>query len=128
MTLDQEFAPVAICSGNSVGIEPFDQLARLRPREWADEVLHAQLGREWYIPAVGDWKKALDYGDQCWTRILSNWESVRDQGLTKHENWWPAIYRQACVNWNQPPDPRALAFADSYAGVRADLKGVTGSA
>jgi len=25
--------------------------------------------------------RALDYGDQCWSRILSNWQTVKDQGL-----------------------------------------------
>src|SRR5262249_27222953 len=34
--------------------------------DWADEVLHAALGREWYIPQIGTWKEALDYGDRCW--------------------------------------------------------------
>ena len=97
-------------------------MATIQDFDWADEVLHAQLGREWYIPAVGDRKQALDYGDQCWTRILSNWQTVLDQGLTEHANWWPEIYRQACVNWNEPPDPKALAFAETYAGARADLR------
>jgi hypothetical protein len=103
-------------------------MATIQDFDWADEVLHAQLGREWYIPAIGDWKKALDYGDQCWSRILSNWQTVRDQGLTKHENWWPAIYRQACVTWNREPDPKVLAFSEDYSGARADLKSVATSA
>jgi hypothetical protein len=42
---------------------------------------------------------------------LSNWRTVLDQGLTKHENWWPAIYEQACRNWNEKPDSKAMAFA-----------------
>jgi hypothetical protein len=94
--------------------------------DWADEVLHAQLGREWYIPQVGSWKEALEYGDKCWSRILSNWHTVRDQGLTRHENWWPAIYLQACEHWGTPPDPKVLAFAETYEGQRADLQAVSG--
>jgi hypothetical protein len=96
--------------------------------DWADEVLHAQLGREWYVKEMGDLKRALEYGDQCWSRILSNWMTVRDQGLTKHENWWPAIYTQACRFWGVTPDPRVLAFDVTYEAQRADLKQVTGSA
>ena len=91
-------------------------------------MLHAQLGRLWYIPVIGEWKKALEYGDQCWSRILSNWQAVKDQGLTEHANWWPAIYVQACEGWGEKPDATALAFAETYEGARADLKGVTGSA
>jgi hypothetical protein len=101
--------------------------ATFQDYDWADEVLHAQLGREWYIPQIGNWKQALDYGDACWSRILSNWQSVRDQGLTRHENWWPAIYRQACAGWGIEPDPRVLAFAETYENQRADLKTVSAS-
>ncbi len=96
--------------------------------DWADEVLHAQLGREWYVKELGDLKRALEYGDQCWSRILSNWAAVRDQGLTRHENWWPAIYTQACRAWGVEPDPNVLAFNVTYEAQRADLKQVTGSA
>jgi hypothetical protein len=103
-------------------------IATLQDYDWADEVLHAQLGREWYISAIGDWKSALDYGDKCWSRILSNWQTVKDQGLTEHANWWPGVYRQACQVWRETPNPAALAFAETYADARADLKNVTGSA
>jgi hypothetical protein len=103
-------------------------MGTIQDYDWADEVLHAALGREWYIPQIGDRKEAIDYGDQCWSRILSNWTTVRDQGLTKHENWWPGIYFQACQTWGEPPDPEVLAYAETYEGTRADLKTVTGSA
>jgi hypothetical protein len=96
--------------------------------DWADEVLHAQIGREWYIPQIGEWKQALDYGDRCWSKILSNWHAVRDQGLTQHENWWPRIYLQACKGWGVEPDPKVLAFSETYEGQRADLKTVATSA
>jgi hypothetical protein len=102
--------------------------ATLQDYDWADEVLHAQLGRLWYIPQVGDWKQALAYGDQCWSRILSNWDGVREKGLTQHANWWPAIYKQACAHWGETPDPKVLAFSETYAGTRADLKTVASSA
>jgi hypothetical protein len=93
--------------------------------DWADEVLHAQIGRDWYIPAIGHWKQALEYGDQCWSKILSNWTSALDQGLTRHDNWWPAIYRQACARWGIEPDPRVLAFDETYETQRADLRTVS---
>jgi hypothetical protein len=96
--------------------------------DWADEVLHSQIGREWYVQEMGDLRSALEYGDRCWSRILSNWTTVRDQGLTRHDNWWPAIYEQACKNWGVQPDPKVLAFDTTYEGTRADLKNVMGSA
>lgn len=103
-------------------------IATIQDFDWADEVLHAQLGRAWYIPQIGEWKEALAYGDRCWTRILSNWKTVLDQGLTRHENWWPEIYRQACKTWGIAPDPKVLAYATTYDGARADLKNVSASA
>jgi hypothetical protein len=102
-------------------------LATIQDYDWADEVLHAQMGRQWYIPQVGDWKQALAYGDQCWSKILSNWHTVRDQGLTEHANWWPAIYAQACASWGVEPDAEVLAFAETYEGQRADLQTVASS-
>jgi hypothetical protein len=109
-----------------VGVESgLPLMATIQDYDWADEVLHAAIGREWYIPQFGNLKKALEYGDACWSRILSNWMTVRDKGLTKHENWWPAIYTQACAGWGVVPDPKVLAFSETYEGQRADLQTVS---
>lgn len=112
-----------------VGGESGLPIARLfQDFDWADEVLHAQLGREWYVKDMGDLKTALAYGDECWSKILSNWRTVLEQGLTRHENWWPAVYQEACRSWGVEPDARVLAFDTTYEEMRADLKQVTGSA
>jgi len=111
-----------------VGVESgIPLMATIQDYDWADEVLHAALGREWYIPQFGNRKEAIDYGDQCWSRILSNWTEVREKGLTQHENWWPRIYLQACKNWNETPDPNVLAYSETYENQRADLKTVAAS-
>lgn len=102
-------------------------MATIQDYDWADEVLHAAIGREWYVPKFGSLRESLDYGDACWSRILSNWQTVKDQGLTDHANWWPAVYSQACTAWCETPDPNALAFATTYEGTRADLKTVASS-
>ena len=96
--------------------------------DWADEVLHAQIGREWYVKDFPDLHQALDYGDRCWSKVLSHWRAYLDQGLTQHHNWWPDVYRQACQQWQLPPDPTALAFAETYETIRADLKTIAASA
>jgi hypothetical protein len=109
-----------------VGVASGDPLmATIQDYDWADEVLHAALGREWYVPQFGSLREALDYGDRCWSKILSNWRSVLEQGLTRHENWWPEVYRQACRTWGRQPDPKVLAFGETYEGQRADLKTVS---
>ena len=96
--------------------------------DWADEVLHARVGRDWYVKQIGDAKKAVDYGDDCWSKVLMSWENWRKEGKTQHRNWWPEAYAAACQTWNTPPDPRVLAFNTTYETVRADLKNLVGSA
>ncbi len=96
--------------------------------DWADEVLHARIGRDWYLKDFPNTQQAVKYGDECWSRVLMGWRSWRDEGLTQHRNWWPAVYRQACEHWGVQPDPEVLAYATTYEAVRADLKEVTGSA
>lgn len=96
--------------------------------DWADEVLHAYIGREWFVRPYGDAKKAIEYGDRCWSKVLIDWESYRSRGLTSHENWWPGLYRAWCGAKGIPPDPAVLAYETTYAAVRADLKDVSVSA
>jgi hypothetical protein len=96
--------------------------------DWADEVLHARIGRDWYLREFDNPQEAVRYGDECWSRVLMNWESWRQEGLTQHRNWWPELYRDACKAWNVEPDPAVLAYSTTYQTVRADLKELTGSA
>ena len=96
--------------------------------DWADEVLHARIGREWYLKEFKNPQEAVRYGDECWSRVLMNWEAWRQQGLTEHRNWWPELYRAACRHWGTEPDPEVLAYSTTYQTVRADLKELTGSA
>ena len=95
--------------------------------DWADEVLHSQIGREWYVKDYGDLNAALAYGDRCWSKVLSHWRAYLDQGLTEHRNWWPDIYRAACQHWGVTPDPAALAFDTTYETIRADLADISAS-
>ncbi len=106
-----------------VGLQSGDPLSGLfQDFDWADEVLHAQIGRRWYVPRFSSLNEALSYGDECWSRVLSHWRAYREQGLTEHRNWWPELYRQACANWQVAPDPAALAYDKTYEDSRADLQ------
>jgi hypothetical protein len=100
--------------------------ARIQDYDWADEVLHARIGREWLVPEVGSQKEALAFGDKAWSRVLGDWATWREQGLTEHRNWWPDLYRKACEHWGVEPDPIVLAYNRTYANTRADLKQVSG--
>lgn len=96
--------------------------ATFQDYDWADEVLHARIGRDWYLKEFNDPKKAVQYGDDCWSKILMGWEDWKKRGLTEHRNWWPDLYRDACDKWGVDPDPDVLAYNTSYQQVRADLK------
>jgi len=96
--------------------------------DWADEVLHAYIGREWFVRPYGDARKAIEYGDASWSKVLIDWSSYRDKGLTQHENWWPKLYLEWCAAHGRKPDPEVLAYDTSYAASRADLKDVSVSA
>ena len=100
--------------------DPFS--AMIQDYDWADEVLHARIGRDWYVKAMGDAKKATAYGDECWARVLIDWESYRAKGLTQHENWWPPLYKEWCRLSGRTPDEKVLGYNTSYQATRADLK------
>lgn len=90
--------------------------------DWADEVLHARVGRDWYVSDMPSMREAIDYGDACWSKVLLNWESWRKEGLTEHRNWWPELVEEWCRKTGQEVDPRVVAFDVSYEKTRADLK------
>jgi len=111
-----------------VGTASGDPLSKLfQDFDWADEVLHSQIGRRWYVPQFESLNAAMDYGDECWSKVLSHWSDYREQGKTEHHNWWPKIYTSACEHWGTEPDPAALAFCETYEDVRADLKDISAS-
>ncbi len=108
---------VAVASANPLA-------AMIQDYDWADEILHAKIGREWIVPEIGSQAEAIAYGDKAWSTILVDWKKWKEDGLTEHRNWWPEIYRIACINQDLDPDPRLLAYDTTYENSRADLKEV----
>jgi len=112
---------VGVASGNPVA-------ALFQDYDWADEVLHARIGRDWYLKDFNDPRAAVEYGDKCWSKVLMDWGQWKQVGLTQHRNWWPDVYREACERWGIKPDPDVLAYSTTYQAVRADLKTISASA
>ena len=90
--------------------------------DWADEVLHARVGRDWYVSDMPSPHEAVAYGDACWSKVLMKWERWRSEGYTQHSNWWTGAYTQYCERHGKTPDPTAAQFAVSYESIRADLR------
>lgn len=95
--------------------------------DWADEVLHARIGRDWYVAFMPSAAAATEYGDQCWNKVMLNWNAFRKEGLTDHRNWWTDLYKAWCEATGSEPVPRAAEFSETYEVTRADLKGISAS-
>ncbi len=54
--------------------------------DWADEVLHAKIGRRWLIPEFGDREKLEDFRRKAEARW--NQETAALKPLSAHEPWW----------------------------------------
>ncbi len=112
-----------------LGRDSGDRLAELfQDFDWADEVLHARIGRDWYTSGFESQKDAIDYGSECWDKVLINWDQWKAEGLTEHRNWWPDLYREASRLRGETPDPKTLAFSTTYEQTRADLKAIAANA
>ena len=98
--------------------------ALIQDYDWADEILHARIGRDWLVPQIGTQPQAQAFGDKVWSRALTDWGKWKQDGLTRHRNWWPEIYSQACESWGVEPSPQLLAYNTTYENTRADLKEV----
>jgi hypothetical protein len=112
---------VGVRSGNGLA-------ATFQDFDWADEVLHARVGRDWYVSQMPSPHEAVTFGDRAWSKVLMGWEEWRERGLTRHDNWWPEVYRQYCEANQVIPHPGAAAFATTYQSVRADLRDLSASA
>jgi hypothetical protein len=55
--------------------------------DWADEVLHAQIGRRWLVPLFGSQEKLKEEAD----RLSAKWGVEMDKLIPPgpHEEWWP---------------------------------------
>ena len=108
-----------------IGVATADPLtARIQDYDWADEVLHARIGKDWFVPQIGTQVEAMAYGDRVWNKVLVDWKKWKEDGLTDHRNWWPEVYLAACKHWGREPDAKLLAYNKTYENARADLKEV----
>src|SRR5471030_2823949 len=70
-----------------------DELATyFQDYDWADEVLHAQIGRRWLKPDVGDVKVILERASQI--ALKGNPSIYERSKLTPQIDWWADYVRE----------------------------------
>jgi len=60
--------------------------------DWADEVLHAQIGRRWLLPELGDRGKLDEFRRKA--EIHWNLEMADLKSRSAHEPWWDEFVRE----------------------------------
>ncbi|MDQ6419709.1 hypothetical protein RB620_09735 [Paenibacillus sp. LHD-117] len=58
--------------------------------DWADEVLHAQIGRKWIVKDVGGVQETLDMAKKAWKKL----EDGRPAYPAEDPDWWQHFYDQ----------------------------------
>ena len=99
--------------------------ATFQDYDWADEVLHAQIGRDWYIKEFGDSQEAVEYGDECWSRDADELGELARAGPDAARNWWPELYREWCRVHGREPDPHVLGVPHQLRGSPRRLEGIS---
>jgi len=95
------------------------QAAVFQDYDWADEVLHARIGRDWYVSQFKDTAAATEFGERVKAKVSDAYRTFKRDGLTQNRNWWPDLYRAYCESRGRAPDPAALAYATPYDEARA---------
>jgi hypothetical protein len=71
-----------------VAAESDNELAKtFQDYDWADEVLHAQIGRKWLVPEFGSLEELKRQGESLMERNLAEKEILNV--LSDQNNWWP---------------------------------------
>jgi hypothetical protein len=88
--------------------------AFMQDYDWADEVLHAQIGRRWLKPDVGDVKTILQRAAEINSRGKPSMEA-RTRACEQID-WWPRFVKEVldrdhCSAAGLEPGPAAPAIA-----------------
>jgi hypothetical protein len=100
-----------------VAQEAQDALATfLHDYDWADEVLHAQIGRRWLKPELGDIKTILALAKEAARKPTPTLEARAKTAL--QEDWWPRFVKNALGKESASPAGVDLDPVTVATGVR----------
>ena len=81
--------------------------------DWADEVLHAQIGRRWLEPHYGSREKM----GEAYDRVRPAYDAMKEIDLkSPGRDWWPAFYREHLAHRNPDPNPDTEGKAGAVSG------------
>lgn len=90
----------------------------LQDYDWADEVLHAQIGRRWLKPDAGEVKTILEKAQEIAARPSPTLQTRA--AMTPQVDWWPRFVKEALGKDNASSagaqDPRSPTFQASSSG------------
>lgn len=67
-------------------------LANFQDYDWADEVLHTQIGRRWLVPELGDRDAVTRCAEGAREKLQEAYASEPQLQQESKTNWWPAFY------------------------------------
>jgi hypothetical protein len=67
-------------------------LANFQDYDWADEVLHTQIGRRWLVPELGDRAAVARCADEAREKLQQAYASEAQLRQDSKTNWWPGFY------------------------------------
>ncbi|MEH7479637.1 hypothetical protein V7157_00725 [Neobacillus drentensis] len=70
--------------------------ATVQDYDWADEVLHAQIGRKWLVPQYGGLEKAKAASEPSMRKWGESMKKYSD--LSKQEEWWTKFMEEVQQN------------------------------
>ena len=98
--------------------EAGDPLAQLfMDYDWADEVLHVHIGRQWMVKELGSREEAERLGREAFSRVMA---VRRQRGLegaaeTEQREWWPEFCQEVLGYRPEPLAPELYETPDEDA-------------
>ncbi|HEY0828604.1 MAG TPA: hypothetical protein VGE40_10945 [Bacilli bacterium] len=69
-----------------------DLITMFQDYDWADEVLHAQIGRKWLTSEFSDTQKLNQFRDDSVQKFIASMEKYLH--MSDQENWWPQFMKR----------------------------------
>jgi hypothetical protein len=77
----------AVAAGNAL-------VATFQDYDWADEVLHTQIGRRWLLPDLGSREAVMRCAEVAWAKVQEAYAEEPQLRQEGKADWWPSFYAE----------------------------------